>query len=502
MTDREDGEGEIGANANGNDCSLTFTVEDAIDKVGYGKFQLKLLFIIGFAWMADSMEITILAIMSPAIRCEWDLSTWEEATISTVVFAGMTISTCFWGFVADKCGRKKELIWCTILIFFGGFLSTFSPTYIWMVAFRGIVGLGLGGVAQAANLWLEFLPLKNRGGLVTVSMVSWSIGTCIEVGIAVVVMPNLGWRWLLLISSLPLIALLGLFKFIPESPRFLVSSGQFEKALTILQSVANENKEKLPPGKLVASSSSDQKVARGSIVDLFSAKYRRSTFLLWLIWFSSHFVIYGIALITTEMFSREDKCRGIIIDGSRADKETGCKILDTNDYLHYFVIMSSDMFGIVLCLATIDKIGRKNVQALAFAGSAIFLSALFICTRSRFVTTSFLYGARLFISIADLSGYVYTPEVYPTSVRGIGLGACNGVARIGCMITPFVAMVLMPAAVNISLSLYLGFAVLGVCAALLLPIETKGRALQVSLLLITKYTPEERLLVGLRNTDY
>lgn len=53
----------------------------------------------------------------------------------------------------------------------------------------------------------------------------------------------------------------------------------------------------------------------------------------------------------------------------------------------------------------------------------------------------FLYGSRLFISIADMCGYVYTPEVYPTSMRGIGLGACSGAARIGCMITPFVAMV-------------------------------------------------------------
>ena len=53
----------------------------------------------------------------------------------------------------------------------------------------------------------------------------------------------------------------------------------------------------------------------------------------------------------------------------------------------------------------------------------------------------FLYGSRLFISIADMCGYVYTPEVYPTNMRGIGLGACSGAARIGCMITPFVAMV-------------------------------------------------------------
>lgn len=126
----------------------------------------------------------------------------------------------------------------------------------------------------------------------------------------------------------------------------------------------------------------------------------------------------------------------------------------------------------------VDRIGRKMVQLVAFVGSAIFLAALFICTRSITATTMILYGSRLFISIADMCGYVYTPEVYPTSMRGIGLGACSGAGRIGCMITPFVAMVLMPQSMLLSLSLYSGISVLGIITVYLLPIETKGRALR------------------------
>lgn len=152
--------------------------------------------------------------------------------------------------------------------------------------------------------------------------------------------------------------------------------------------------------------------------------------------------------------------------------------LDYEDYANYFIVMSGDLLGLVFIFFMVDKIGRKMVQFVAFLGSAIFLTALFICTRSRLSTTLFLYGSRLFISIADMCGYVYTPEVYPTSMRGIGLGACSGAARIGCMITPFVAMVLMPHSILLSLSLYSGFSVLGIITVLLLPIETKGRALQ------------------------
>lgn len=82
-------------------------------------------------------------------------------------------------------------------------------------------------------------------------------------------------------------------------------------------------------------------------------------------------------------------------------------------------------------------LGLIGINTLA--GISFVCLFCFLCSIT--ATTMFLYGSRLFISIADMCGYVYTPEVYPTSMRGIGLGACSGAGRIGCMITPFVAMV-------------------------------------------------------------
>jgi len=60
---------------------------------------------------------------------------------------------------------------------------------------------------------------------------------------------------------------------------------------------------------------------------------------------------------------------------------------------------------------------------------------------SRPVLTLFLFVARALISGAFQAAYVYTPEVYPTSMRAIGLGSCSGMARIGAIVTPFVAQV-------------------------------------------------------------
>ncbi len=104
----------------------TFTVDQAVNATGFGKFQVKLSLVTGLSWMADSMEMMILSIISPAIKCAWQLPDWKQALITTVngndntqlqykisdlflqgVFLGMMLSAVFWGHLSDKYGRKK-----------------------------------------------------------------------------------------------------------------------------------------------------------------------------------------------------------------------------------------------------------------------------------------------------------------------------------------------------------------------------------------------------------
>jgi len=81
-------------------------------------------------------------------------------------------------------------------------------------------------------------------------MVWWSVGTVLEAGLAWLILPTLGWRWLLVISALPLLlVLLGLL-LLPESPRYLLSAGKADRALEILREIARENGNFLPEGTL------------------------------------------------------------------------------------------------------------------------------------------------------------------------------------------------------------------------------------------------------------
>jgi MFS family permease len=104
-----------------------------------------------------------------------------SANLKKVVFCGMLIGSPIWGFVCDRFGRRTGLFFCTLFTFIFGFVSSFSPSYAWILVFRCLVGFGIGGAPQVFTLNSEFLPLKRRAKFVIFSYMFWTIGGCLEV---------------------------------------------------------------------------------------------------------------------------------------------------------------------------------------------------------------------------------------------------------------------------------------------------------------------------------
>eukprot|EP01101_Sappina_pedata_P005667 TRINITY_DN2650_c0_g1_i1.p1 TRINITY_DN2650_c0_g1~~TRINITY_DN2650_c0_g1_i1.p1 ORF type:complete len:118 (-),score=28.34 TRINITY_DN2650_c0_g1_i1:108-461(-) len=91
-----------------DDLSSSMTCEDAIEKVGFGRFQILMLFFAGFCWIGDAIELMLLSFLSRSVRCEWDLTSTQEAMISTVVFIGMLVGAWLWGQISDNYGRRMS----------------------------------------------------------------------------------------------------------------------------------------------------------------------------------------------------------------------------------------------------------------------------------------------------------------------------------------------------------------------------------------------------------
>ncbi|XP_046683021.1 synaptic vesicle 2-related protein [Homalodisca vitripennis] len=456
----------------------TFTVTQAVNAFGFGKFQAKLSLFTGLCWMADSMEMTILSILSPALHCEWHISRYQQALATTVVFLGMMVSSTFWGHISDRYGRKQALTMCAVLLFYYGLLSSLAPNYTWILVLRGLVGFAIGCVPQSVTLYAEFLPSKQRAKCVVLLDCFWALGACFEVLLALFIMPTLGWQWLLALSTGPLLAFALICPWLPESARYHVASGQPDKALRTLRQVAADNGKPMLFGRLVVDDSIIGE--RGRVADLLIPQLRRTSFLLWFIWTACAFCYYGVVLMTTEMFeASERRCSGSINALKEVDTCTAdCRQLNTQDYMDLLWTTLAEFPGIFATIFVIERFGRKYTMAVQFVIFAACISLLFVCLESRAVLTVTLFMARGIIAGVFQAAYVYTPEVYPTPLRSVGVGTCSAMARLGAMVTPYIAQVLLQSSLLVATSVYGVAALLAAVACVLLPIETKGRELK------------------------
>ncbi|CAN6444897.1 unnamed protein product [Victoria cruziana] len=475
----------------------TYTVDDALLVLGFGKFQMLLLAYAGMGWAADAMEVMLLSFVGPAVKLEWELSPRQESAITSVVFAGMLVGAYTWGTISDNYGRRIGFFATAVVTFASGFLSSFSPNYASLVSFRCLVGVGLGGGPVLNSWFLEFVPAPKRGTWMTVFASFWTLGTILEASLAWIVMPALGWRWLLALSSVPSIILLLFYILVPESPRYLCMRGRTNDSLHVLQRIAAVNKKTLPCGVLVPCRSTindlrspcpensrlperqldakpvgNMKNKAGilaSIILLLSRKLIRLTLLIWMVFFGNAFSYYGIVLLTSELSIANKKCQSM--------KFHPIDPKHSHLYRDIFITSLAELPGLLLAAAVVDRIGRKVSMSVMLFMCCILLLPL-IVHQSEIVTTCLLFGARLFIAGSFTILFIYAPEVYPTRVRTTGFGVASSVARIGGILCPLVAVALLNACHQaLSVVLFEVVLFLSGLAVLCLPVETKARAL-------------------------
>ena len=118
-----------------SDCSRSsqqsrgFTCDDAIEMVGFGRFQKRLLFVTGALFSADAMQMMLVSFISPAARCDFDLTIAQEALIASIVFVGMFVGSYVCGTAADKYGRRIVFLGSAACVSFFGLFSACAMFY-------------------------------------------------------------------------------------------------------------------------------------------------------------------------------------------------------------------------------------------------------------------------------------------------------------------------------------------------------------------------------------
>lgn len=460
--------------------ALTYTVDDAVNTAGYGKFQLRLMLLSGMSWCADAFEIIILSIIGDFISCEWKIEMWQNAILTSIVFLGISIGAPVFGSLADVYGRKKSLAGSMFLIFVFGAASAASPSFIWMMVFRMLMGFALGGVAQSLTLYCEYVPAEKRGRAGFYLCYFWSAGTVSVILLAWVIMIYTdSWRILLVTASLPALICLIFFKWNPESARFYLVSNKYKQAQKILQEMAKINGTKLPPGKLVEMNTCTK---RGRLQDLLTKEYRTSILLFWYIWFAVAFCYYGIALLSPIIIKNgtlwKIETNGTANFMSDLTHNVPCVHLTNANYITLLWTSAAEFPGLVAFTFLIDRCNRKNLMATSCVLSCIITFLLLL--NNTILVMILLFGVRALVVAIFQLAYIMTAETFPTTLRAIAMGSGSAFCRIGGLIVPYIAQVLIQTNPIIAISVLGIIVFVAGIAATFLPIETRGATMTES----------------------
>lgn len=548
-TEEEDQEGAgaerifVGQSNNVNE----YTVEQAIDYIGFGKFQMVFLAVTGLSWLCDAMEMMLLSFIGPAARCEWRLTTTQASSLTSFVFLGMGFGAPSFGMFADRKGRLFSLRCSTGLTLLAGVGSALAPTFSALCFARMVVGFGLGGVPVAYNLCAEFLPSKKRGVYLSSLEFFWSFGSMVSALLAWTILPKSSWRTLLGATVSPLILLGVLLVWMPDSPMYLASKGKMEEAERTLRFIAKMNRKPLPVGVLKVQEkdkgkreewldrrlSMDEEMStettagasppgssprppqremtslQGNMytddeysLSFFSSmkgyvwnrtpvkmqrllvpKFRKTTMSLWFLFFSVAFLYYGLVLLTTTLKLMDDDS-----GGARKNLDPSTVVclahnspdLTNADYRDITLSAFSELPGMISAMVCIDTLGRKKSMILGFVVAAVCFIPV-MQSAKRDVITAFLAIARSSSMAAFTVLFAYCSEVYPTQIRGTGVGVSNTFSRFAGMIVPLFAVDLVRNGAEEFVLFLFGFiAIVSAFVVSRLERETKGQRLDAS----------------------
>ena len=281
---------------------------------------------------------------------------------------------------------------------------------------------------------------------------------------------NLTWQWYLLVMSAPLFLTVLFVVLLPESARFLGALGKFDKVDKILTKIGKENRTGLPRGNLsrvslCGSTETEMEQPKAKFKDLFSGQHLRTTLLLAVIWFAAGFSYYGIVLLVTTLNTKK---------GADTPRCSPLKLSDYNDLMWTGF---AELPGTILIFYALEHIGRKKSLIIQFiiAGGSL-IPFLFNIPYAASLTAILIGRATCQGIISAL--VIYTPEVYPTFLRGQGIGFANMFFRTGGMLTPFFSQVTVQHYFELTIGVYVGCCFVAAICAIALPKETQGVELE------------------------
>ena len=327
--------------------------------------------------------------------------------------AGLFFGALFTGPVADRHGRRPVYANNMLLLGLLSALQFFVQSAPQLLILRLLIGFMLGtDYVVSKALLTEFTPRAFRGRIMSSLSVAWAGGYACAYFIGYL-LSDLGpqaWRWMLLSSALPCLAVLPLRITLPESPLWLAGRGRAAEAARIVR-------ERIGAHVQAPSPPPQAKPATGQWGQLFSPVWRRST-LVGCLFFTCQVVPYfAVGTFVTRVLE------ALQVSGS---------------FVGGLIYNAALLVGAIVGLNVVDRLPRRTFLIGSFAITAAAMFALLAFPDPGRLTIIGLFAVFAgVLSAASNLVYVYLPELFPTHLRASGIGLAIAASRIGSAASTF-----------------------------------------------------------------
>lgn len=424
-------------------------------------------------YFLDGYDLSVISVFT-LVLVTYKIFQYGALTLSFVsgsALLGAFVGAVIFGHYADRIGRRY--LYVLDLIFFAVFaiLSAISTNIYEMIIFRFFVGWGIGADYALSPVYTtEMYPNKKRGAGYGWVWTFWSVGAAAAFLIGYFLFlsnPLNGWRWTLAIGAIPAIVTVILRTRMPESARWrLINGGKADDRSinTVAQKIGMTTQD---INAILMERQKEANIASGSFSALFKGEYGKRTAIIWTQWILYDLASYGIGLYSP-----------LIITGFGF---TGAQSLLLS-FIFYMPIGFLGAFGSVLLN---DRVGRRPLQAIGFAGMGIAMF-MFFAASGAVASIALVLGVIAFVvdyGVGNLGPGntmgLYAIELLPTKLRSSSMGGATGITRIAAFISAFLFPYLTITIGKASFFfVLLGLMVLAFLFTIFFTPETKGLTLE------------------------
>ena len=408
-----------------------------MERMPLNRAVLTLVGLLSWCWVMEAFDLGMIGQVVAVLKQLWNLDANTLGLLGSCSTAGVVIGTACAGFLTDRFGRKRILLWGVFIFTFFTLSGSLYTNLAWIVTMRFIGGLGAGAVFPLPYLMIsEIAPARHRGILVCI---------CNAVLTASYLLPTLcgswaikafpletAWRVPFIVGGLPILTLYFLHRWLPESPRWLMRRGRHDEVRDLVErleksaGIAHDD-EYVDPGvlrSLEQAAETERNRGRASWKALFRRPYLGRSLVSWSM-YSAGLITWYVVMVYVPT------------------------ILTTYGFeLSNSVIMTGGMMvlggaGSLVIGPLADRYGRKPVWSLYVI---ITIICLFLLTATLSTPMLLLVGAFVAFFGTGIMPVckVYIAEQYPTELRGVGTGFGEAVSRVvgGVLATYYLAFFL------------------------------------------------------------